>query len=695
VELTVNQKLQQAIAAQKEGKIEEAEHLYKSILKTHPKNENANHNLGILWVSQNKSADALPLFKTAVEIKTDIEQFWYSYSYTLIKEKKFEEAEAISRKAIKLNPRFPTIHFNLGFILHKLGKLKEAELSFQKAITLKPKIVEPYYNLGVTLQDLGRIDEASTMYKKAIALKPKFVEAHNNLGVVLKDMHRFVEAELSHKKAIEYKIDYAEAYRNLGEVQKLLGKAEESLSNFKYAYELKPDLDYLLGSLINQKMNLCEWDDLTKNIFNLKERINSGEKASPPFQLLPLIDDPNIHKKAAEIYSNDKFPESKVFLKIPKYHNHQKIKIGYFSSDFCNHPTSYLSAELYENHDKEKFEIHAFSFGLDTKDEFNIRIKEGVDYFHNVQMMSDYEVVKLARSLEIDIAIDLKGFTGMSRQGIFAMSAAPIQVSYLGYPGTMAINYLDYLIADRTLIPKDKQKYYSEKIVYMPDSYQPNLSRKNIFESSLSRQEVGLPDTGFVFCCFNNQYKITPSTFAGWMNILNATDDSVLWLLVTNISATKNLKKEAVKFGINEDRLIFAQRIPNEDHLKRIQLADLFIDTFPCNAHTTASDALKMGLPILTCIGESFASRVAASLLNAVKLPELIATSQDEYESLAIELAKNPKKIKIIKDKLSNNFNKTPLYDSLLYARNLEFAYSLIYKRYHNGLNLNDIEINS
>ena len=693
--MITDQTLKQAIKAHQVGRLEEADHLYQKILETQPTHPDANHNLGVLKVLLNKSADALLLFKIAVESNPSIEQYWYSYSNTLIREKKLEEAEAISRKAIKFKPNFVTIHFNLGFILNEIGKFKEAELSYKKAITLKPEFVEAYYNLGATLQALGRTDEAVESYKKAIMLKPKFVEAHNNLGVILKDLGKFDDAEASYKKAIEYKVDYAEALSNLGEVQKLLGRIDDSLSNYKYAYQLKPDLDYLLGALIHLKMNFCIWDDLPKNINMLTKKINNGEKASTPFALLSLIDDPSIHKKAAEIYSNDKFPRSNIFPRIPQYHGHEKIRIGYFSADFWNHPTSYLTAELYENHDRKKFEIHAFSFGLDTNDKFNIRIREGVDYFHDVQTMSDYDVVKLVRSLEIDIAIDLKGFTGMNRQGIFAMSTAPIQVSYLGYPGTMAVDYLDYLIADRTLILKEKEKDYSEKIVYMPNSYQPNVSKKSAFKSSLTRQDVGLPNRGFVFCCFNNQYKITPLTFAGWMRILKATDGSVLWLLVSNINAAKNLKKEAVKLGINEDRLIFANYIPNEEHLKRIQLADLFIDTLPYNAHTTASDALRMGLPVLTCIGDSFAGRVAASLLNAVRLPELITTSQDQYESLAIALAKNPEKMKIIKDKLVNNLNKTTLYDAALYTRNLEVAYSVMYKRFKNKIDLNDIKINS
>ena len=442
-------------------------------------------------------------------------------------------------------------------------------------------------------------------------------------------------------------------------------------------------------------MHLCIWEDLSSDLERLIEKIKNTEKVVFPFSLLSLIDKPDIHKKAAEINSNNKFPKSDIFPKILPYHNHKKIRIGYFSPDFKNHPVSYLAAELYEIHDRNKFEIHAFSFGPNTNDEFNIRVKAGVDYFHDIQTMSNHEVVKLARSLEIDIGIDLAGFTSQSRTKIFAMSAAPIQVNYLGYPGTMATDYIDYLIADHTLILNEKKNCYSEKIVFMPNSYQPNVSKNDIFEASSSRQKVGLPDDKFVFCCFNNQYKITPITFASWMKILKATDNSVLWIYAQSINAIENLKKEANKFGINEKRLIFAQRISHKEHLKRTKLADLFIDTLPFNAHTTASDALKMGLPVLTCIGNSFQSRVAASLLKAVNLPQMITSTQKEYEKLAIQLAKDPTKLKIIKDKLVDNLATAPLFDSILYTQNLETAYQIMYERHRNGLDPDDIEIDS
>ena len=442
-------------------------------------------------------------------------------------------------------------------------------------------------------------------------------------------------------------------------------------------------------------MRLCIWDNLSNSLNELIKKINNHEKVIPPFHLLGLIDDPEIQRKTAEICVNDKHQKGYVLPEIGLYPKHKKIRIGYFSADFHNHATMHLMAELFECHDKKKFELIAFSFGPDKQDQWRKRVLLCFDQFKDVRLKSDREISLLARKMEIDIAIDLKGFTQDCRPNIFAEGSAPIQVSYLGYPGTMAADYMDYLIADRTLIPEEKQQYYSEKIVYMPNSYQVNVSKRSVSEASLLHHELGLPNTGFIFCCFNNNYKITPSVFTGWMRILKTVEDSVLWLFsnYSNTSTTKNLKKEAMKFGINKDRLVFATNVQIEEHLNRIKQADLFIDTLPYNAHTTTSDALRMGLPVLTCIGNSFASRVAASLLNAVNLPELITTNQAQYESLAIELATNPEKLKIIKDKLVSNLSTAPLYNTPLFARHLESAYSMMYDRYQRGLDPDHIYV--
>ena len=379
-----------------------------------------------------------------------------------------------------------------------------------------------------------------------------------------------------------------------------------------------------------------------------------------------------------------------------KFHKQikKKIRIAYYSADFRNHPMSYLLANLYEIHDKNKFEIIGISFGPDKDDEMRKRVSSAFDEFYDVRLKTEDEIVKLSRELKIDIAIDLMCFTKYHKFGIFVKRCAPIQVNYLGYPGTSGTNYLDYIIADKILIPKESQKYYSEKIVYLPDTYQANDSTKKISDKIFTREELGLPKDGFVFCCFNNNYKITPQVFDVWMRLLERVENSVLWILSENINISKNLKKEATIRGIDFNRIVFAERIKMNEHLARQKVADLFIDTFPYTGHTTASDALWVGLPVLTRIGKSFASRVSASLLNAIGLSALATNSEKEYEDLAIELATNSAKLKEIKNKLKNNRNTKPLFNTQIFARNIEKAYSLMYERYLKNLPLDNIEIN-
>jgi predicted O-linked N-acetylglucosamine transferase (SPINDLY family) len=399
-----------------------------------------------------------------------------------------------------------------------------------------------------------------------------------------------------------------------------------------------------------------------------------------------------LHKKSSEIYTQFKYPLNSVLGSILKRPQSQKIRVGYFSADFRHHAVSFLTAELFELHDKNRFEIIAFSFGGDDKSPMRLRLSQAFNQFINVGDMSDLEIAELSRKLQIDIAVDLGGHTQDSRTGIFSYRAAPIQTSYIGYLGTMGVDYYDYLIADETIIPAEMQKFYSEKIVYLP-SYQVNDRKRTISKSQFTREELGLPETGFVFCCFNNNYKILPSTFDSWMRILNAVEGSILFLYAENKWSRVNLINEAGLRGIDSARLIFGEHIPVEEYLARYRVCDLFLDTSPYNAGTTASDALWTGLPVLTIVGRSFASRVAASLLNAIGLPELITNTQEEYEDLAIELALNPNKLADIKLKLANNRFTTPLFDTPLFTKNLESAYINMYERYHSDLEPDHISI--
>jgi predicted O-linked N-acetylglucosamine transferase (SPINDLY family) len=401
-----------------------------------------------------------------------------------------------------------------------------------------------------------------------------------------------------------------------------------------------------------------------------------------------------VQRKAAEIWISNRHPISAALPAIPKRPAHEKIRVGYFSADYYNHVVMHLMAELFERHDRSKFELIAFSFGAESNDDMRRRTAKSFDDFIDVRNKSDKDVALLSRDLEVDIAVDLMGFTANGRPGIFALRAAPIQVNYLGYSGTMGADYIDYIIADSIVIPENSKQYYCEKIVYLPNSYQVNDCKRSISEKAFTRAELGLPPMGFVFCCFNSNYKITAQVLDCWIRILKKVEGSVLWLFESDAKAASNLRQKVLTSGVNPERLIFAKRVPLlGEHLARYRSADLFLDTLPYNAHATASDALWVGLPVLTCLGETFAGRVAASLLSATDLPELVTTTPEAYEVLAIELATHPDRLKAIKQKLAKNRLTAPLFDSELFTKHIQTAYIAMYERYHAGLAPSDIYV--
>jgi predicted O-linked N-acetylglucosamine transferase (SPINDLY family) len=720
-------RLQQGLALHDAGQFEQAKAIYEEILKLHPEHFDSivllgaiaiqtkqwvaaldlyakaliiNPNSAIVFCNQSialkelkRFEEALASYDKAIELKHDYAEAYNNRGNVLKELKRFAEALASYDKAIEISGDYAEAHYNRGNVLNELKLLEPSLASYDRAIEMKRDYSEVYLNRGNVLKKLNRFDEALVSYDKAIELKPDDAEAYLNRGNVLKELKRFDEALISYDKAVEFKSDYAEAYFNLGKMLNECKLLDEELACYKKAIELKPDYEYLFGTLLHAKMHTCCWQEFEENIENLSLQINLGKKSSPSFPVLGLIDSLSIQHKASEIWVSDKYPFNTSLGAIPKYPRKEKIRIGYFSSDFHNHATAYLMAELFERHDKTNFECIAFSFGPDLLDEMRVRLMKAFDQFIDVQFKRDKDIASLSREMNIDIAVDLKGVTDNNKTEIFSYRAAPIQVNYIGYPGTMAAEYMDYIIADPTLIPEESQQYYSEKIVYLPKSYQVNDRERKIATTVFTKEDLGLPKDGFVFCCFNNNYKITPPIFDGWIRILKAVEGSVLWLLEDNPTAGINLRKEAQARGLDPSRLVFANRMQSSEHLARHRTADLFIDTLPCNAHTTASDALWAGLPVLTCMGKSFASRVAASLLNAIDLPELVTTTQEQYEVLAIELATNPEKLKAIKDKLEHNRLTTALFDTPRYTLHIEAAYKQMYERYQAGLSPDNIYV--
>ena len=668
------------------GQLKGAAKMFETAVSIKPEYAEAHKNLGITLRDIGQLDNAVESLNNAIAIDPNYVDAHYNLAITLKDLNHLDKAVKSYNKVIELNPNFVQAHNNLGNIYKDLEQSESAIQSYTKAIEIKPDFAHAHNNLGNAFKDLENYKDAIKSYKKAIAINPNFSEAHNNLGNVFKDHGELGDAVKSYKKAVELNSDFAEAYYNLGNTYKKLNRKQKALVFLEKAGAINLNMDFILGDILTARMQFCDWTDYSILLESLQSKIVENKKVVDPFNLLGLIDNPALQKIAAQIFSKYHYAKKYSLNKINPYAKKSKIRIGYFSADFHNHATMHLMAELFELHDKALFEIIAFSFGPDRLDQWRERAISSFDEFIDVRGKTDQEISLISKKLEIDIAVDLKGFTRDCRPNIFAEICAPVQVSYLGYPGTIGADHIHYLIADPTLIPNNKQHYYTEKIVYMPNSYQVNVSKRNISKAPLSRDNFGLPNNGFIFCCFNNTYKITPPTFSLWMNILKEVDESVLWLFESNNNSVINLKKEAIKYGINEKRMVFASHMPVEDHLNRLQLADLFIDTLPYNAHTTSSDALRMGLPVLTCLGESFASRVAGSLLNAVNLPELITNTPEEYEALAIELATHPEKLKVIKEKLASNLSTAPLFDTKRFTKNLESAYTQMYERNQKGL---------
>ena len=644
--------LQQAIQAFQAGNFDSANSILKRVVQVDSKNVPALHILGLIKISQSN----------------------------------FSEAADYLAKAARIHPNDASIQYNLAKALSDSGNDKDALAHHKKAVALAPNNPEAWLSYGKTASNLGRYEDALVWYSNAISLKPDYAEASLNKGATLKELGRYEEAIAFAQQALSINPNLAEAWSNKGVALKALKRYDEVIANYDRALSLKPNIDWVSGDLLHTKMKICSWSGLPESLEDISKKVASNEKVANPFPLLALTDDALLHKKSAEIYTQSSHPFNPVLGSILKRPPGQKIRIGYFSADFHNHATGYLIAELFELHDKTQFELVGFSFGPIIDDEMRQRLEKSFDQFIEVGRKSDAEVAQLSRDLNIDIAVDLKGFTQDARTGIFSYRAAPIQVNYLGYPGTTGAKYIDFIIADKILIPSELQSCYSEKVVYLPNSYQVNDRKRLISDRQPTKQELGLPEKGIVFCCFNNNYKILPTTFEGWIRVLKAVEGSVLWLLQDNSLAAENLKKEAEKQGVASDRLVFAERLPLPEHLARHRQVDLFLDTFPCNAHTTTSDALWAGLPVLTLMGTSFASRVAASLLNAVGLPDLITNTQEEYEALAIELALNPKKLADIKLKLANNRLTAPLFDTPLFTKDIEAAYIEMHRRYHADL---------
>jgi len=571
--------------------------------------------------------------------------------------------------------------YELGLQKVKENKLIEALDIFNKINTVNNQNSSLLYNIGCIYTMMGDYINALKFFNSALQLNPYDADTLINKATTLHQLNNFNEALVVFDEAISLGKNNAMAWNNKANTLNILGKYNEALTHYQVAIEKNPDIQYAYGNLINLKMKMCIWKDIKTEIEDCVNGVLNKKNKALPFMLLPMIDDPYVQKLCSSMFVELAYPQNDHLGEITKRSKSKKIRIGYYSSDFREHPVSRLTAELYEKHDRKNFEIYAFSFNKSDGSNIYARLYQAFDKFTDVSSMSDYEVATLSRSEGIDIAVDLGGHTTGSRFGVFACRAAPIQVSYLGYLGTTGASYIDYLISDKTVIPEKYQSFYTEKIAYLP-TFQANDTKREILKEYPSRADLGLPADSFIFCSFNNTYKILPEIYALWMQILKCVDGSVIYLYAENQWAADNLQKEAVERGIDSKRIIFGKRVSYQNHLARLKLCDLFLDTAPYNAGATASDALWTGLPVLTILGESFSSRMGASILNAAGLQELIATSPEQYVKMAIKIAKNQRLLNDIKKKMDENRTINRLFDTTQFVKKIEEAYLKMYERY-------------
>jgi len=672
-----------SIACLRQDKLDEAYKYASEATLLEPRDPNVLNQLSVVLIEMERSQEALEkLDEILIANPNDVDAL-VNKGKALLEIGRFSEAVNSFDVALSKDRTVIEAYIGIGNSLRRLNKPNEALDIFNKAISMHPNNPILLNSIAVLLQYFKRYEEALSSYDKAISYKLDYAEAFNNRGVVLQDLKRFDEAFVSYDKAIDLKPGSARAHFNKGTSLQALNDFVGAFFSYKNAFSIDPDLPFLRGSLIDAKMQVCDWANFYDEVRLLGNDVAGGKCVVQPFSFLALIDSPSGHLKCAQAYAKKQdFAVASVAFLV----RGSKIRIGYVSADFRNHPMPQVIRELIERHDRDQFTVCGFSLFPDDGSILRAKIKASFDEFYDCHSLDDERVRDLIREKKIDILIDLNGYTAHCRTQIFAGRPAPIQVSYIGYVGTMAISFIDYIIGDKVVFPESADDFYTEKLVRLPHSY---YSRDRSLEPSSvpqRRRDHSLPDSEFVFCCFNGAYKILPSVFDSWMRILKSVDGSVLWLLEANPVAKKNLQLEAEARGVSPERLVFAPKKSLPDHLARHRCADLFLDTLPYNAHTTASDALWAGLPVLTHCGEAFAGRVAASLLNAVGLPELITHSEAEYETTAIRLAKDPNELAALRQRLEQNKRSSKLFDTPLYIKHLEAAFEEMYERYHSGL---------
>ncbi len=639
----------------------------------------------VAFIGEGRMDEAKAICEQVLDGDGDNVDAIYAMGWIAFSQQDHETALARFRRVIEFKPEHARAHNNIGMILMIARDAEAAARHFERAVAHELPLREAHANLGAALLFQRKYGAAREVLQKAVDLVPDDPDMLNNLADIKLRLGEADDAIADYQRVVSLQPDLAKAHIRLAHVLRSEGKIEDALASLKRAQEVDPDHPYLRGQLLSVKMYLCDWESFTEDVDAVVEKVQAGDRAIEPFSFMGLSDSSEEQLKCARIFATDRYPAARQSIWRGERYLHERIRVAYVSADFHAHPLAFLMTGMLEHHDRSRFEIFGISFGPDRPSKIRTRLENAVDRFISVPHKDDRELALLIRELEIDIAVDRKGYTQACRTGVFALRPAPVQVNYLAYPGTMGVGYIDYIIGDRWVIPEEQEENFTEKVVCLPHTYQANDSKRPISPTVPSRMEEGLPETGFVFCSFAANWKITPAVFDIWMRLLGQVEGSVLWLIDCAEAPSRNLRAEAERRGVSPDRMIFAPRVGNDKHLARHGLAGLCLDTSPYGAHTTASDALYVGVPIVTCLGQTFTARVTASVLHAAGMPELVTGTFGEYEALALELARDENALAAVKTRLEQNIKTHPLYDTELYCRHLESAYETMWARYQRG----------
>ncbi len=653
----------------------------------HPNYAEAFCNKGKSLAKLKRYEEALGAFDKALALNPDLAEGWVGCGNVFNELKRYEEAFAAYDSALALKPDFAEAWLGSGNVSSELKRYEEAFAAYDKALSIKSDLEGVWLGRGNVFNELKRDEEAFAAYDKALALKPDLAEAWLGRGNVFFDLKRYDEALASYDNALTLKHDCAGAWHGRGNIFDVWKRHEEAAAAYVRTRQIDPQYPLMNGRILHQKMHCCDWKGFDDLVAEIDNDVASGKQSIEPFAYQAIAYSAPNFKRCAEVYAAENYPRSKTQVWRGERYNNSKIRVGYVSGEFRNHVTSRLMTGLFERHDKNNFDIFAFDSGWDDGGELRGRINKAFDNIIDIRRLNDLQAAEAIKQNQIDILVNLNGYFGEHRTRLFSYRPSPVQVSYLGFSATMGADYIDYIIGDKYIIPPESRAFYTEKIVYLPGTYQVNDKRRPTPACAPTRVELMLPETGFVFCCFNNNFKITPEIFDVWMRVLNKVDKSVLWLLESNPAASRNLREEAKRRNIAPERLVFSSFADEyADYLARYRVADLFLDTLPFNAGGTASDALWAGLPLLTCSGQTYTARMGGSLLKAMGAPELITTTLEDYAKAAIDFATHPEKLAAIKRKLAENRFTAPLFDTELSTKHIEAAYNAMYERHQAGL---------